>query len=195
MNLSLWSLLCCFWILNASSEAKMKTIIDSWGRPVQLSKFKKLQIDFDLHVDKLGSDFTRIPILSLMGSRVRLVFYLNGWGEFGIMHHSDELDVHFESQQLFGCNLGFVRARAGISNQTFQHFRVVVPNERNVDFQYLLVDIDRYSTDREIDRLICPHDQTMSVWWGKADSDEYEIIRNLSIKVKDLCLWYKDTRI
>lgn len=184
--ISLWSSFLCFSILNGSSKTKMEPIVDCWGRPVQISKFKKMQISFDLCVEKMGSDFTRIPILFFKGNSVRLVFYLNGYGECGIMHHDDQIDVRFEYQQLFGCNLNFVRAEAGVSNQTFQHFCIVVPNEGNVGTQNLFVYInDRYGTDRPIDRKICPNHETMSVWWAKTDSDGNEMIRNLTIRVRD----------
>lgn len=172
---------------SASLTKGMQSLFNNWREPATISKFQKMEISFNLEVKTLGNDSTRIPILCFVGNNVRLVFYLNGWGEFGIMHYDKKLDANFEYKLLFGCNLDscrsvFVRS---VTIQPFPRVRIVIPNERVPDgVQYLLVNIDRYSTDREIKRHILPHNQSMNVWWG-GNLDGTKTMTNLIIKVVD----------
>ena len=138
-------------------------------------------ISFDLNIMTKGTDFLRIPILSFVGKQSRLVFYLNGWGEFGIMHHDEELDGFDHYEQMMDCNLYFL-PNAG--DQAFRRFRIVIPNNKKVGLRtarFISVNIDGHMIDRVIDREICPWNQSMNICWGKADFGGNETISNVMI--------------
>lgn len=174
--------------LSRNNTETRNTILDLRGRTpfhyrkmnrrvAEIKKFRVLEMTFDLNIKKMLQEFMRIPVISFWGTRTRFVFYLNGFGEFGITHHDDEIDDTGEFDTLLRVDL---RKIPTIDQHDFQHFRIVIMDDANM--RYLAVLIDGHETDRVTERIICPPNQTLTVWWGRADVGAQETITNVLLK-------------
>ena len=100
--------------INIDDCQQIETIIDSRNQPpyqysnenhqiCTMSPFQSITIDFDLRIKNIAL-FRGTHILLFESSTCRLTFYLNGFGEFGIVHYNAELDG-LDEQQLLDFNL------------------------------------------------------------------------------------------
>lgn len=125
-----------------------------------VSKFSAMQITFDLDVNMKERDFMKIPLLSFRGQTTELIFYLNGWDEFGIMHRDSRLDGLVEYTKLLDGNL-FVVPR--IPGHPYRRYYITI-----LDGAKVTVNVDGYSICRRINRQICLQNETMDVWLDRS---------------------------
>lgn len=170
----------------------METLVDFRGKPAYqyrqrnhhiatMSKFSKIEITFDLNLKTRTGDYKQIPVLTFEGSRnSRLLFALNGWDEFWIMHHNSAMDGLGEYKPLIYCNLFFVLR---IPTTSYRHYHILI-----VDGAKVALNVDGFSIYRRIERDICSKNETMNVWIGRpgffgSGSTVNGTIKNLHIKV------------
>ena len=188
-----WILSCCLWsALSSSRNNSMRTVVDMRGqspykyqqinhRIGTITKFSKMEISFDLKVDRTASEILKIPVLWFEGSTMRLIFYiynyLSGWGEFGIMHHNSA-DEMGEYKQLLDCNLLFLsRNTARITTRPRHRYSIVILDDAKVT-----VDIDGYPIYHGVHREICLQNETMGVWLDGSGFKFQGTIGNLLIQ-------------
>ena len=127
----------CVWSIQISSRSEaytinidkietLKTVVDLRNQPVYeyssknlqlatMPKFEKMMVEFDLKIKKSHKDFDfqGTHILLLESNSSRIIFYLNGFGEFGMMHYNSEFDKFLsdEGTELLDFKLVFGRQR------------------------------------------------------------------------------------
>lgn len=168
-----------------NSSDLMETLVDFRGHPpheyrqanrriASLLPFSTLDIEFDLRVRPVDRDYSKIRILCMESDNARLTLYLNGWGEFGIMHYNKKYDRFGHDTVLLDCNL-FVALRA--PSRDFVHYHI-----RIVDNEQITVNINGLSMTEQIKREICPRDEMMWIWMDKQGFKVNGAIKNLFIR-------------
>lgn len=162
----------------------LKTVVDLRGQfPYQtngtnyriatMPPFTKLLLEFDFKVRTVQKGFIRTHILCFESRSMRLTLYLDGWGQFGIFHYDEQLDYFSQDKPLLIVNLVTLPISA---TRDFNHFALAIQDNHRVSLQ-----IDGHQFYKQIDRKMCPQDETVNVWMDMQEFRAGGAIKNLVI--------------
>ena len=142
--------------------------------------FNTVEIAFDLKLrPKAKQDLIKIPFLTIEGSSTRLVFYVNGCGEFEIMHHDQKLNEMHQYTQLLTYDLFYPRC---VSVPMFYRYHIIIRDDAH-DKAKITAIIDEILVSGSVDRRICAGNETMNVWLDREGSGTNGTMRNLVIRI------------